>query len=284
MKRGGIAVKTRNILKTIKGHETYDGAGVKLVRVLGYGDVKDIDPFLMLDAFDSEDPADYIKGFPLHPHRGIETFTYLIHGKMNHKDTIGNAGAIRAGEAQWMNSGSGIKHEEMPIPSDRLFGLQLWINLPKAHKMASPTYYDIHAEDMPTIKENGVSIRVVAGDYGKEKGPQGTFVKPLILDVSIASGKDFILSTPENDTLFIYILEGNGSFGDPPKEGTPRTAFIFDKGDQFKAHANEDVRFILFSGTPLHEPIAWAGPIVMNTKEELNMAFRELELGTFIKK
>ncbi len=277
-------MKVRNVAKTISGKSTVDGAGVKLVRVLGHRDVEYIDPFLMLDVFDSNDPEDYIKGFPLHPHRGIETFTYLISGRIDHKDTLGNSGVIRGGEGQWMNSGNGILHEEMPQVAERLFGFQLWINLPKAHKMTTPTYGDLNIENMPIVLDEGNSVRVVAGSYKNKKGPEGEFVKPTVLDVTLKPDGEFSFTLPEHHTLFVYVLIGSGIFGSLAEVVEERTSAIFDSGDSFHSKAGKaGVRFILFSGEPLKEPIAWAGPIVMNTREELQIAFEELNEGTFIK-
>ncbi len=275
----------RNVKKVIKGYQTVDGAGVQLVRVLGHADVKDIDPFLMLDAFDSQDPNEYVLGFPMHPHRGIETLTYLIDGKIDHRDTLGNSGRIQGGEAQWMTSGSGILHEEMPAISDRLFGLQLWINLPREHKMTEPAYHDINTEDMPRVEKNGVTVRVVAGNYGDSTGAKGNFVQPLILDISLIPGAKFSIPIPDSHTLFTYVLEGDGFFGNDDSMIPRRTAVIFGNGGTFQVKAGtQDLRFMLFSGIPLDEPVAWAGPIVMNTRQELEKAFSELDEGIFIKK
>lgn len=280
-------MKTRNILKTIKGRPTIDGAGVHLIRVLGPSDVHDIDPFLMLDVFDSENPEDYVLGFPMHPHRGIETITYLINGKINHKDSLGNAGTIEGGESQWMTSGSGIIHEEMPQHSNRLFGLQIWLNMPKKSKMNDPAYFDINGDMIKSvdIPNNGGKIRVISGEYGKFKGVKTRNVQVDILDISLNPGNEFEISVKEKNNLFIYIFEGNGLFGE--KEDIivdNKSVAIFDEGDNFKAKGGANgIRFMLFSGKPLNEPIAWGGPIVMNTDEELDEAFRELRLGTFIK-
>ncbi len=277
-------MKARNITRTVAGKRAVDGAGVRLVRVLGHADVQDSDPFLMLDAFDSTNPSDYIRGFPLHPHRGIETFTYLIDGEIAHRDTLGSGGVIRGGQAQWMNAGSGIQHEEMPRPTERLWGLQLWINLPRAHKMTAPTYRDLRREDMPTVTENGVTVRVAAGTYGALEGPQGAFVQPLILDVTLAPGAAFTLSVPEGDTLIVYTLEGKCGFGEPSRALDERVAAFFGPGEGLAARAGDTgARFMVLSGAPLKEPVAWGGPVVMNTREELDRAFRELDEGTFVK-
>ncbi len=277
-------MKPRPVKRIVEGMRTSDGAGVCLYRVFAHETVKETDPFLLLDTFDSTNPADYIKGFPLHPHRGIETFTYLISGEIDHKDTLGNAGRILGGQAQWMNSGGGIRHEEMPVASERLFGFQLWINLPKAHKMTDPTYHDIHEKDMPVVEENGSTVRVVAGRYKNVVGPQGQFVQPTVLDVTLKPEAVFSLSVPESETLFVYLMEGSGEFGTQSQTVEQRTAVVFGDGELLNVKAGPGgVRFALFAGKPLHEPIAWGGPIVMNTEEELETAFRELRNGTFIK-
>jgi len=277
-------MRTRNITKIIHGQKTVDGAGVHLVRVLGHEDVTDIDPFLMLDAFDSTNPQDYIKGFPLHPHRGIETFTYLVEGAIDHRDTLGNSGRIMGGQAQWMNAGRGILHEEMPVATDRLLGFQVWINLPKDSKMSEPSYHDIVEGDMPHIEEQGALVRVVAGNYKGNRGAGGQFVQPMVLDVTMKPGAEFSMPIPSSDTLFIYMMQGSCAFGQPSKDAALHTVAVFGPGDELFAKTDkEEARFILFSGTPLKEPVAWAGPIVMNEQRELEEAFRELEEGTFIK-
>lgn len=282
----------RNILKITKGQPAVDGAGVKLYRVIGYSDTKDYDPFLMLDAFDSENPEDYIKGFPWHPHRGIETITYLIHGNIAHEDSLGNSGSIIDGECQWMTAGSGIVHQEMPKASGRMLGVQLWLNLPAKDKMTSPSYGDIKAENIPVVKEGGANIRIIAGKYLNHKGAfQGKYINATYLDVQLSHNEEWSFISDPNDTLFIYIFDGKAIF-DPNKDiNNPedlihsKQAVLFDKGEKFFVKAaNEDLRFILLSAKPLKESIAWGGPIVMNTKEELNLAFKELDNNTFIKK
>ena len=276
----------RTITKIVKGSRQVDGAGVKLVRVIGHNDVYDFDPFLMLDAFDSTDPADYIKGFPWHPHRGIETVTYLISGDIEHGDSLGNRGHIRDGGCQWMTAGGGIIHQEMPQPADRMLGLQLWLNLPAKDKMTGPVYRDLTAGKIPRIEDDGVSVAVIAGHYqGTAGATQGDFVKALVLDVRLAAGHNWQLSLDPEATAFIYIFSGAGFFGpEPASPAASHQAALFSAGDGFAAQAGpEGLRFILFSGRPLHEPIAWGGPIVMNTRQELQQAFAELDQGTFIK-
>ena len=280
-------MKTRNIFKTVKGQPVIDGAGVHLIRVLGPSDVYDIDPFLMLDAFDSENPEDYILGFPMHPHRGIETITYLINGEIDHKDSLGNGGTIEEGESQWMTSGRGILHEEMPQASDRLFGLQIWLNMPKMSKMDEPAYFDITRDMIKSIDlpENGGVVKVISGSYDDINGVDTRHVQVTIFDISLNPGFEFEIPSNEENNLFIYIFEGNGFFGENEDIIVDnKTVAIFDEGNHFKAKAGANgLRFMLFSGKPLREPIAWGGPIVMNTDEELDEAFRELRLGTFIK-
>ncbi len=278
-------MKRRTVKRVVTGSTQYDGAGVKLVRVIGGADVEDFDPFLMLDAFDSQDPADYIKGFPWHPHRGIETVTYLINGDIEHGDSLGNKGSILDGCCQWMTAGRGILHQEMPQASDRMLGAQLWVNLPKKDKLTHPEYRDITEEMIPLVKEDGVSIRVISGQYGDTPGATaGDYVKVLYLDVDLAPDTEWKLKTIEDDTLFIYIVSGGGRFEETGQHYESKRALLFDSGDElYVKAADEGMRFFLVSGAPLREPIAWGGPIVMNTREELNQAFRELDSGTFIK-
>ncbi len=279
-------MRIRTIRKIITGTTQYDGAGVKLVRVIGHDDVKEFDPFLMLDAFDSHDPADYIKGFPFHPHRGIETVTYLIQGDIEHKDSLGNKGSILDGCCQWMTAGSGIMHQEMPKAAVRMLGVQLWLNLPRSDKMTHPQYRDISSEMIPKIQEEGCTIRIISGHYQQISGAfQGDYVKALFLDVSISAGFQWRLESDQNATLFIYIVEGAGYFDTETQTLIDqRKAVLMNKGEEFFAQATEKgLRFLLFSGQPIEEAIAWGGPIVMNTHQELKQAFQEIENGTFIK-
>lgn len=276
--------KLRTIRKIVTGKHTVDGAGVKLVRVIGRDDTKEFDPFLMLDAFDSVDPDDYIKGFPWHPHRGIETITYLIQGEIEHGDSLGNTGRILTGECQWMTAGAGILHQEMPQASERMLGVQLWLNLPAKDKMVPPKYHGIRKEDIPVIDEGDRQIHILSGVYGGKTGAmEGEYCKPLLLDVEVRAGAEWSLAIAANTTLFIYIFQGAGTFGSdrliPAKH-----AVLFDETGTFLVRAsNEGMRFFLMAGEMLQEPIAWGGPIVMNTREELQLAFRELEEGKFIK-
>ena len=273
----------RTIKKIITGGNAVDGAGVKLVRVMGYNDTKDFDPFLMLDAFDSVNPNDYIKGFPWHPHRGIETITYLVKGNIEHGDSLGNKGSILDGQCQWMTAGSGIIHMEMPKACDRMLGVQLWLNLPASDKMTAPKYKGIMKEDIPVIDEINKKIHVIAGNYNGTIGAaQGDYVGILYLDVELSEGAEWVLDTESDNTLFVYILEGAASFG-ADEIITEKHGILFHEGMKVAVKAERDVRFLLLSGKPLGEPIAWGGPIVMNTREELDLAFRELEDNTFIK-
>ena len=278
--------KIREIKRIVAGVSTSDGAGVKLIRLIGHADTKDFDPFLLLDGFDSTNSDDYIKGFPWHPHRGIETVTYMISGSVAHGDSLGNSGRISDGDCQWMTAGSGIIHQEMPQVSDRVYGTQLWINLPAKHKMAPPKYRDILSDIIPVTNEAAGSVRNICGSYkGKPGAIKGDYVDITYLDVKIKSGAEWTLQTNPEDTLFIYILRGAGIFGSgdsaPLQE---RNVALFGPGDTFAASAADgELRFLLLSGKPLAEPIAWGGPIVMNTREELSLAFKELDEGTFIK-
>ena len=276
----------RTIKRLVTGQRAVDGAGVKLVRVFGHEDVLDFDPFLMLDAFDSTDPDDYTKGFPWHPHRGIETITYLVSGEITHGDSLGNSGNIGAGDCQWMTAGSGIIHQEMPQPSERMLGLQAWLNLPAESKMTDPKYHGITQADIPVVAKDGARIHIVAGTYDGQVGAmQAEHVQALYLDVELDPGAQWELQTVPSDTLFVYLMLGEAGVGPEPETMIPyRHAILFSEGDVFRVQAGAaGTRLILMSGKPLREPIAWGGPIVMNTREELNLAFSELRANTFIK-
>lgn len=272
----------RQIKKITRGSKAVDGAGVKLVRVVGRSDTSDYDPFLLLDAFDSDNPEDYIKGFPWHPHRGIETITYLIEGRIEHGDSLGNKGVINSGDCQWMTAGSGIIHQEMPQPSKRLLGAQLWLNLPSNKKMTDPKYGDILKKDVPVVTEGGSRVHVISGTYRDTPGAfEGEYIKATYLDVELEKHKEWIFKTDKDDTLFIYIVYGEGEFPGKTKVDL-KNAVLFKTGDTFKVKAgSQGMRFLLFSAPPLNEPIAWGGPIVMNTREELRQAFQDLDNGTF---
>jgi redox-sensitive bicupin YhaK (pirin superfamily) len=276
----------RSIRKIISGRNAIDGAGVKLVREFGYNDTADFDPFLLLDAFDSSDPSDYIKGFPWHPHRGIETITYLIEGNIEHGDSMGNTGNILSGDCQWMTAGSGIIHQEMPVATERLLGAQLWLNLPARHKMVEPEYRAITKEDIPVIDEGDKQVHIVCGKYKGSKGAiVGDYIEALYLDVEIGPNTEWSLDTERDHRLFIYIIQGEAVFGDDDGKLIPeKHVILFNDGLSFKVSTKDaGTRFLLMSGKALGEAIAWGGPIVMNTQEELEQAFSELDNNTFIK-
>lgn len=274
----------RSIRKIITGQNAVDGAGVKLVREIGYHDTKEFDPFLMLDAFDSTNPSDYVKGFPWHPHRGIETITYLIDGTIEHGDSMGNSGVIGPGDCQWMTAGSGIIHQEMPKPSKRMLGAQLWLNLPAKDKMAKPAYRPIEKSGIPVVDIDRGRVHIICGPWLDVKGAiEGDYVKTLYLDVELDSNAVIEFETDPDHTVFVYVIEGDALFGDS-QSVSEKHVVLFNQGSRFKAVTSSNpVRFLLMSGKPLREPIAWGGPIVMNTQDELNLAFRELEDNTFIK-
>lgn len=276
----------RKVKKIVEGENQVDGAGVQLTRVIGKPNVYDFDPFLMLDAFDSTDPKTYIKGFPWHPHRGIETVTYLLEGMVQHGDSLGNSGIIADGDCQWMTAGSGIIHQEMPRAAPKMLGTQLWVNLPAKNKMTAPKYRDFRQSDISRLETGDSIVRVIAGDYRGAKGPMEEItVQPTYLDVSIKPDGSFSYITDPRITLFIYIISGSVIL--PAEDNrilVSKRAVLFDEGDQVQIKSGATgARLLLFSGKPLNEPIEWGGPIVMNTKEELKLAFREIDEGTFIK-
>ncbi len=276
---------TRTIKKIIRGQAAVDGAGVRLVRLFGRDETQEFDPFLLMDAFDSTNPDDYIRGFPWHPHRGIETITYLISGDVAHGDSLGNSGSILDGDCQWMTAGSGIIHQEMPKPTDHLLGCQIWLNLPSENKFAPPQYNDILKADVPVIEEDGVRVHIIAGNYQGQRGAfTGRYVQPLYLDVEVGPRLSWSLETDSASTLFIYTVSGSALF--EPVTGNvigEKNVVLFNQGERFWMQAGEGgVRFLLMCGKPLKESIAWGGPIVMNTREELNRAFQDLQQNTFI--
>ncbi len=276
----------REVRKTVTGTRTVDGAGVSLVRVLGKPDVYDFDPFLMLDAFDSANPEDYIKGFPWHPHRGIETVTYLIKGDIEHGDSLGNSGSIRDGDCQWMTAGSGIIHQEMPKASPRMLGAQLWVNLPAKDKMCPPKYRDITEAMIPAVSDGGATVRVISGAYKGTKGAmEGDYVRPNYLDVLLVPGCEWKVSTSKGNTAFAYIIEGSAAFGSAGSQDMQaKHAVLLGDGDEVSVKAGpHGARMLFLEAAPLGEPIAWGGPIVMNTKDELRQAFKDLDEGRFIK-
>jgi quercetin 2,3-dioxygenase len=298
--------KNRKIRKVIKGKPTVEGAGVHLKRVFGFSEVPAFDPFLLLDDFRSNDPQHYIQGFPWHPHRGIETITYVLRGNVEHGDNMGNKGVIGAGDVQWMTAGSGIIHQEMPKGDDagRMGGFQLWANLPAAHKMMAPRYREVKSHQIPEIAAgDGVTIKVICGEVQGTRGPVRDIVTdPTYLDVTVPAHTEFVSPTRPGHTVFAYVIEGKACFCQEKNPFTyevesansfdlQRTPFVsneslvlFDDGERVVVSTEGDpVRFLLISGKPIGEPIAWHGPIVMNTRAELQVAFEEYSKGTFIK-
>ncbi len=299
--------KNRKIHKTIRSKPTIEGAGVHLHRAFGFGDTHTFDPFLLLDDFRNDNPDQYAPGFPWHPHRGIETITYVLRGKVEHGDSMGNQGVITAGDVQWMTAGSGILHQEMPEgdPDGRMYGFQLWANLPKTKKMMDPRYQDVKSDQIPVVTlEGGVSVRVICGEVAGVRGPvQNVVIDPQYLDITVPAKTRFIFPTPAGYTVFAYVIDGKATFCDEQdpfaydREGSNyfdtqhdrwlgnRTLIVFEDGEQIPVTTEDfPVRFLLISGRPIREPVAWYGPIVMNTEQELRQAFEELEQGTFIKK
>lgn len=276
-------MKKCTIRKEVKGQRAVDGAGVHLVRVLGHGNTKEFDPFLMLDSFDSVNPSDYLAGFPTHPHRGIETVTYLISGEIAHEDSMGNKDTIRAGEAQWMTAGSGILHQEMPQRSERMLGFQLWLNLPQSEKMTPPAYLSIGKEQIGLERREGAEIRVLTGQFGAAVGVTPRHIKASIYDIALEPGKALDIPVNPDESAFVFLIEGDALV--EGKKIVSKTAVLLEQGEAVTVAAPEasGARIIFYSGRPLRESIAWGGPIVMNTDAELAHAFTELRQGTFIK-
>jgi len=295
----------RPIRNITQATPTLEGAGVKLHRAFGFGNPSENDPFLLFDDFRNEHRADYTNGFPWHPHRGIETITYVLAGSVAHGDSLGNEGAMGAGDVQWMTAGSGILHQEMPEgdADGRMHGFQLWANLPQALKMTSPRYQDVESKDVPEITDDdGTHVRVVCGEFWGQRGPvDGVAADPRLLDVAVPAGQRKILPVDTRAHAFAYIFEGSGSFTDAsapqavrtevegveryvaPQEAGNRSLIRFGAGDEIVVQAGErGVRFLFVSGQPIQEPVAWRGPIVMNSQEELTKAYQELRDGTFI--
>jgi redox-sensitive bicupin YhaK (pirin superfamily) len=281
----------RKVQDVIEPQFVTEGAGVRLRRSIATGRLDYLDPFLLFDHFGSDDPDDYLAGFPMHPHRGIETVTYMMAGLVDHKDSLGNSGTVGAGDVQWMTSGSGILHEEMPRPKDgKMYGFQLWVNLPAKLKMTRPRYQDVPSAGIPeVVREDGVRIRVIAGEVDGMRGAvTEIYADPEYLDVSVPPGRSFGQPVPEGHTAFAYVFEGEAVFGaDAGGGGTtvPATRLaVFGDGDAVNVQAqNRSVRFLLLSGRPLGEPVARYGPFVMNTKEEIAQALADLRNGTFVK-
>ncbi|MBU0929018.1 MAG: pirin family protein [Spirochaetes bacterium] len=277
----------REAVLTLRGKETYDGAGVRLLRVFGHAEAGRFDPFLLLDAFGSDDPALYLPGFPMHPHRGIETVTYLLEGSVRHGDSLGSGGLIGPGDLQWMSAGSGIIHEEMPQESPRgVHGLQLWVNLPGKEKMRQPAYRGASAAEVPVVPTGSGSVRVLAGEWGGARGPVvGVARSPSYLDVSLDPGAAITLDAPYGRTAFFYVLEGAASTGSSPDARGAGDCVLLGHGDEVRLVAGPlGARLVIAHAPPIGEPIAWGGPIVMNTRAELDQAFRELDEGTFIRR
>jgi len=296
----------RNVARVWAARPTLEGAGVHLNRAFGFPHVPQLDPFLLLDDFRSDDPAKFLKGFPWHPHRGIETITYMLDGTVEHGDSMGNAGVIRPGDVQWMTAGSGIIHQEMPKGDarGRMGGFQLWANLPAAQKMMDPRYRDVKAAVIPEVKgDGGATVKVICGKVGGTVGPVRDIVTdPEYLDVSVPAGATFVHPVKPGHTVFAYVIGGGGFFDPcrPPHAHAVEGDRYFDlkrecvshegelvlygeRGDRVVVSAEKGpVRFLLISGRPLREPVAWYGPIVMNTQEELETAFEEYQNGTFI--
>jgi redox-sensitive bicupin YhaK (pirin superfamily) len=285
----------RQVRQVFHSMPTMEGAGVRLNRVFSHGETALFDPFLLLDDFRNDNPADYLPGFPWHPHRGIETITYMLEGTVEHGDSLGNSGVIGVGDVQWMTAGSGIIHQEMPQgdTQGRMGGFQLWANLPATHKMMPPRYRDVTAAQIPeAVLPSGARIRIIAGRVGELQGPvSDVIIDPEYLDVILPRGARWDHPTKPGHTVFVYLIDGQGSFGPEIKAGKSHdsvysngTALLFTEGDYVHATtAEHSMRFLLVAGKPLHEPIAWYGPIVMNTDDELRVAFAEFRSGTFIK-
>jgi redox-sensitive bicupin YhaK (pirin superfamily) len=296
----------RAIKRIVESQPTIEGAGVRLRRAFGFGDTEETDPFLLLDDFRNENPRDYLAGFPWHPHRGIETITYVLAGTVNHGDSLGNSGVLGSGDVQWMTAGSGILHQEMPKgnPEGQMHGFQLWANLPSSLKMTSPRYQDVEAKDIPEVTDDdGTRVRVVCGEFWGKSGPvDGIAADPRYLDVWVPPGQRRSLPVETSRHAFAYVFEGSGRFRDASEPVAVKTdrigpqgeelavtgdrsLVLFDNGDEVVVQAGpQGIRFLLVSGKPLKEPVAWRGPIVMNTQEELRHAYEELHDGTFIKK
>ncbi|MGE5345549.1 MAG: pirin family protein [Acidithiobacillales bacterium] len=280
---------TRAVAKSWPSQPTIEGAGVRLRRAFGFGEVPQLDPFLLLDAFGSDDPADYLPGFPWHPHRGIETITYVLEGEVAHGDSLGNRGVIAAGDIQWMTAGGGIIHQEMPRGNGRrrLSGFQLWANLPAKEKMMAPRYREVARAAIPLVtRPGGTVVRVVAGEVDGVRGPVTEIVTdPRYLDVSMPPGAAFTQPVPPEHTVFAYLFEGEARFQPAPLRPTGAgSVVLFGPGEAVTAETgSRPARFLLVSGRPLREPVAWRGPIVMNSDDELRTAFDELRAGTFVK-
>jgi len=296
----------RPVKRVLQSKPTVEGAGVRLRRAFGFGNTTDFDPFLLLDDFRNENPDDYLAGFPWHPHRGIETITYVLAGTVAHGDSLGNRGSLGAGDVQWMTAGSGILHQEMPKgdTQGRMHGFQLWANLPSSLKMTAPRYQDVSAQQIPEVTDDdGTQVRVICGDFWGKTGPvEGVAADPRYLDVTVPPGQRKRLAVETSRHAFAYVFSGSGTFRDAsqpravrteqvgedgaadPSETGNRSLVLFDNGDEISVQAgDEGIRFLLVSGEPIEEPVAWYGPIVMNTEAQLQQAYAELRDGSFIK-
>ncbi len=296
----------RPVKRIVEAKPTIEGAGVHLRRAFGFGSTSEFDPFLLLDDFRNDIPEDYLAGFPWHPHRGIETITYVLAGTVEHGDSLGNKGSIEAGDVQWMTAGRGIIHQELPRGDavGRMHGFQLWANLPASLKMSAPRYQEVKSNDIPAITDDdGTHVRIISGSFWGTAGPvDGVAAEPIYLDVSVPPGKRRKLPVETTRHAFAYVFAGSGHFCNasaplsvptegvswadttPPTSAANRTLVLFDRGDEVEVHAGQDgIRFLLVSGKPLEQPVAWYGPIVMNTQEELQTAYDELKAGTFLK-
>jgi len=298
----------RPVKQIIQTKPTLEGAGVKLERAFGFGKTKEFDPFLLLDDFRNDNPRDYLAGFPWHPHRGIETITYVLAGSVEHGDSLGNKGTMGAGDVQWMTAGSGILHQEMPKgdTQGRMHGFQLWANLPAALKMTDPRYQDIPSSAIPEVTEDdGTTARIICGEFWGKRGPvEGVAADPNYVDISVPTGKRKRLKVETTRNAFAYVFAGSGTFRDasaprgvltekvgeaaeaePVYDVQNHSLVLFDRGDEIVVQAGpEGIRFLLVSGKPIEEPVAWYGPIVMNTQDQLRNAMTELQDGTFIKR
>jgi len=294
----------RPVKQIVQSKPAVEGAGVRLRRAFGFGDTDQTDPFLLFDDFRNDVPGDYLAGFPWHPHRGIETITYVLAGTVDHGDSLGNSGKLEAGDVQWMTAGRGILHQEMPKGDQlgKMHGFQLWANLPASEKMTAPRYQDVTSDDIPTVTEDdGTSVRVICGSFWGARGPvDGIAADPRYLDVWVPPGTRRTLTVETERNAFAYVFEGSGTFSDaseprsvrdedgnivtlPLDRAGNRSLVLFDRGDEITVQAgDEGIRFLLVSGKPIQEPVAWAGPIVMNTQEQLKQAYSELRNGTFI--
>ena len=302
----GVPMSIRAVKRIEQAQPTIEGAGVRLRRAFGFGDTSETDPFLLLDDFRNERPADYLAGFPWHPHRRIETITYVLAGSVSHGDSLGNAGTLGAGDIQWMTAGRGILHQEMPKgdPKGRMHGFQLWANLPSSLKLTAPRYQDVPAVEIPEIvDDDGTRARVVCGTFWGKRGPvDGVAAEPNYVDISVPPRRRRTFAVDTRRNAFAYVFEGSGTFRDASEPrgvltDTPgpvehvvrepagdRSLVLFDSGDEIVVETGEQgIRFLLVSGKPIQEPVAWYGPIVMNTREELEKAYQELEQGTFIR-